>query len=111
MTPYHAASIPLTFLIIGLVGVFGAGAAQTFDRAGTRDDPAVVVMLCSEAIASAADTNGAARVEVELGGPVRMRSDGGVIALLIVRVQYQGEVRMAPVECQLSSGGYVEGLR
>ena len=34
-----------------------------------------------------------------------MRSDGGVIALLLVRVQYQGEVRIAQVECQLSSGG------
>ena len=111
MTPYSAVSVPLTFLIIGLAAVFDDGVAQTPKRAQGTRDPAVVVMSCSEALASAAEINGAARVEVELGGPIRMRSDGGVIALLLVGVQYLGEGRTAQVECQLSSAGYVEGLR
>ena len=40
-----------------------------------------------------------------------MRSDGGVIALLLVGVQYLGRAAPLQVECQLSSAGYVEGLR
>ena len=38
-------------------------------------------------------------------GEEERRFGGTAFALLLVRVRYQGEVRIAQVECQLSSGG------
>ena len=87
---------------------------NTLDSDGNIPTP--IVSACQRAVADAAQTFGALKVEAASAGRIKRAENGGVVAPVSVRITYglakgATQVRQADVECAIRGNGQVVALR